>query len=137
MPSLTSRSFFNLAPVSFLLIWLEREKHRFIVPSIYAFNGCLLYVPWLRIIQTHNLGVLKWCSNQLSYSARALFNKPQQSLVACLFSGILKYSKIVLGISCSRTEIIYFFKEYLETTIWILIVFTAAVLFLGFFNVQS
>ena len=46
----------------------ERNKHQF-VPLIYSFIGSFLYVPQLGN-QTYNLGILGWCSNQLSYLAK-------------------------------------------------------------------
>ena len=32
--------------------WGERERERLVVPLIYAFIGCFLYVPWLEIEAT-------------------------------------------------------------------------------------
>ena len=49
---------------------LERGKHWFVVPRVYAFIGWFLYVLWLGD-RTHSLGVSGLCSNQLSYQVRA------------------------------------------------------------------
>ena len=50
----------------------ETERHRFVVPLIYIFFCCFLFVPWAETIPT-TLGILGWCSNQLSYPARGRY----------------------------------------------------------------
>ena len=49
----------------------ERERDKFVVLLIYLCIAWLLLVCALTRDQTDNLGVLGWCSNQLSYPARA------------------------------------------------------------------
>ena len=52
----------------YVLIWKSERNIDFVVPLIYAFTGCFLYVPWL---ETEPV-TLVYQGNQLSYLARAL-----------------------------------------------------------------
>ena len=69
------KCYISLYPVFFLnfIYWFGRERETSICRSTYLCLRWLLVCCALTRDQTHNLSVLGWCSNQLSYPARALF----------------------------------------------------------------
>ena len=72
-------NFSNWDQYLFIYYWIwggvrGRERLWLVVPSIYAFMHSLLFLAWaLMKDRTCNVGVSEWCSNQLSYMARATF----------------------------------------------------------------
>ena len=68
-------NFKNIWKTIFLKLFIlervcKKEKHWFVVPVIYAFIGCFLYVPWLKI-KPAILMLSGGSTHEKSYPARA------------------------------------------------------------------